>query len=425
MPGAPGRGPMPGMMGGPGGPGPGGGPASVPNLPGSWPRFRGNDFDNIYKESVTLARTWPAGGPKKLWSVKLGEGYAGPAVQNSRVYVLDYDQVARADVLRCLALADGRELWHQSYPVEVKRNHGMSRTTPALSGKYVVTVGPKCHVMCCNAESGQVVWKIDMVAQWGATVPQWYAGQCPLIDGNRVILAPGGSALMVAVDLASGKVVWQTPNPKGWKMTHASIIPATIGGKKLYLWPASLGVVGVTTDGKLAWETGDWRVSTATVPSAVPIGDGRVFFCGGYNSGAIMFRLTPQGAGFTSQVLYRLPATVFGSEQQTPILYQQCLYGVISSGQLVCLGLDGRVMWTSGPTRRYGLGPYILAGGLMYLIDNQGTMTLAEVSPQAFRPLATAKVLAGPDAWGPIAIAGGRLLCRDLTNMICLDVTGR
>jgi outer membrane protein assembly factor BamB len=129
-------------------------------------------------------------------------------------------------------------------------------------------------------------------------------------------------------------------------------------------------------------------------------------------------------------VLYRLPATVFGSEQQTPILYQNYIYGVLPSGQpqagqLTCLSLEGKAMWTSGPTRRYGLGPFILAGGLMYLIADQGTMTLAEVSPQAFRPLATAKVLAGPDAWGPIAIAGGRLLCRDLTNMICLDVTGR
>jgi outer membrane protein assembly factor BamB len=412
-------------MGAPGGPPAGPAITTVTNLPGSWPCFRGSDHDNVFKESVSLGRAWPAGGPKKLWQIKLGEGYAGAAVRNSRVYVLDYDQTARLDNLRCLALADGAELWHASYPVEVKRNHGMSRTVPAVTDKYVVSLGPKCHVMCCDAVTGKVLWKIDMVQKWGTTVPQWYAGQCPLLDGNRVILAPGGKALMAAVDLASGKVLWETPNPKGWKMTHASITPTTIGGKKVFLWPASDGVVGISPDGKLLWESTDWKVSTATVPCAIPIGDGRVFLCGGYNSGAIMFKLTPQGGGFTSEVLYRLKATVFGSEQQTPILYQGNIYGVITGGQLVCLGLDGRQLWTSGATRKYGLGPYIIAGGLMYLIDDQGNMTLAQVSPQGFKPLATAKVLAGPDAWGPIALAGTRLICRDLTSMVCLDVSGR
>ncbi len=442
MPGAPGMGMgpggglgPPGVMGGPGGP-PGaaattsGGGGPVPSLPGSWPRFRGPDLDNVFKEAVSLARAWPSGGPRKLWTVKLGEGYAGAAIAKSRVYVLDYDQTAKADTLRCFALADGRELWHTAYPVDVRRNHGMSRTVPTVSGNYVVTIGPKCHVMCCDATTGRMLWKIDMVQQWGTTVPQWYAGQCPLVQGNQVILAPGGQALMAAVDIATGKTIWETPNPRGWKMTHASIIPATIGGKKLYIWPASLGVVGVSTTGKLLWESTDWKVSTATVPSAVPIGDGRIFLCGGYNAGAIMFRLRAQGEGFTSEVLYRLKSSVFGSDQHTPILYRGYLYGVLPGGiplekQLACLSLDGQVQWTSGPTHRFGLGPYIMAGGLMYLINDQGLMTLAQVSPEGFKALATAKVLAGPDAWGPIAMAGTRLVCRDLTTMVCLDVGGR
>lgn len=422
----------PGGMGGPRGaaattPSAGG---SVPSLPGSWPRFRGPDLDNVFKEPVSLARAWPSDGPRKLWTVKLGEGHAGPAIANSRVYVLDYDQAAKADTLRCFALADGRELWRTAYPVTIKRNHGMSRTVPTVSGKYVVTIGPKCHVMCCDATTGRMLWKIDMVQQWGTTVPQWYAGQCPLVQGNQVILAPGGRALLAAVDIATGKTVWETPNPRGWRMTHASVVPATIGGKKLYIWPASLGVVGVSTDGKLLWESTDWKVSTATVPSAVPIGDDRIFLCGGYNAGAAMFRLKPQGGGFTSEVLYRLKSSVFGSDQHTPILYKGYLYGVLPGGiplekQLACLSLDGQVQWTSGPTQRFGLGPYIMAGGLMYLLNDQGQMTLAEVSPQGYKVLATAKILAGPDAWGPIAMAGTRLVCRDLTTMVCLDVGGR
>jgi outer membrane protein assembly factor BamB len=392
---------------------------------GSWPGFRGAGQTNVAGDGVRLATSWPAGGPRRLWSAKLGEGHAGAAVAASRVFILDYDQAARADKLRCFALADGRELWAQSYPVDIKRNHGMSRTVPAVSGKYVISLGPKCHVLCADTQSGRVYWKKDLVAEYGTTVPPWYAGQCPLIDGNRVLIAPGGSALMIAVDLASGKVLWKTPNPKGWKMTHSSIIPLTVGGQKMYVYCASGGVVGVSaTTGAILWETTDWTVSTANVPTPVPLGDGRVFLTGGYNAGAMLLKISGSGGSFKPEVVYRLPATVWGSGQHTPVLYQGHLYGVIPDGQLACLSLDGKRLWASGPTNRFGLGPYLVADGKIVILGDKGDLVLAAASPEGYQPLARAKVLAGPDAWAPLALAGGRLLARDLTNLICLDLKG-
>jgi outer membrane protein assembly factor BamB len=352
----------------------------------------------------------------------LGEGYAAPAVLNSRVYVLDYDQAARADRLRCLALATGQELWSQAYAVDVKRNHGMSRTVPAVTGPYVVTLGPMCHVMCCDAASGQVRWELNLVAQFGTTVPEWYAGQCPLIDGGRVILAPGGSALLVAVDLASGKIVWQTPNPNSWKMTHSSILPIEFGGQRMYVYCASGGVVGVSAkDGSILWQTAEWTVSTANVPTPIDVGQGRLFLCGGYNSGAMMLSLKGGGGKPRPEVLFRVGPGIYGSQQQTPILYKGHLYGTASNGQLVCLDLNGSRLWSSG-AKRFGLGPYMIAGGLMYIMNDSGELALVDPSPSGYQELARAKVLNGPEAWGPLAIAGGLLLARDLTSMVCLDV---
>ena len=89
------------------------------------------------------------------WQTELGEGHAGAAVRDGRVFVLDYDRAASADVLRCLSLADGRDIWRFAYPVGVKRNHGMSRTMPAVTDKFVVTVGPKCDVSCLDPATGQ------------------------------------------------------------------------------------------------------------------------------------------------------------------------------------------------------------------------------------------------------------------------------
>jgi outer membrane protein assembly factor BamB len=184
-------------------------------LPGQWPWFRGPNLDAICDDGVSLARKWPPDGPKRVWPqpVKLGQGFASAAVREGRVYVLDYDEEALADTMRCLSLADGREIWRNSYPVEVSWNHGMSRTVPAIVGPCVISLGPKCHVTCWDAETGRANWLLDLVLDYGATLPQWYAGQCPLIDNDRLILAPGGDALLMAVNYESGEVIWQSPNP--------------------------------------------------------------------------------------------------------------------------------------------------------------------------------------------------------------------
>ncbi len=394
-------------------------------IQGQWPRFRGANFDNISTETVPLARSWGPQGPPVLWSVTLGEGHAGPAVSRSRVYVLDYDHAAQADTLRCFSLADGSQLWQNSYPVSVKRNHGMSRTVPAISGQYVVTLGPKCHVTCWDADTGAIKWQIDLVSRYGATVPDWYAGQCLLIDGGRVIIATGGKALMIAVDLASGKEIWKTPNPKGWQMSHSSVAPIAFNSRLMYVCCFKEGVAGVAaSDGSLLWDTTEWRVSTATIPTPLPVAEGRMLLAGGYNAGSAMLQLSEDSGKLRSEIVYRLPANVFSSHQHTPIIYNGYIYGVIQDGQLVCLDPAGEQVWASGHTRRFGLGPYIMAQGLLYVLSDQGVLTLVEATPSGYKQLAQAKVLSGPEAFGAMALVGGRLLARDFTKMVCLDVSG-
>ncbi len=391
-------------------------------LPGAWPSFRGPRGDNVSAETG-LARAWGPDGPTPLWSADLGEGHAGAAVLDGRVFVLDYDQAAQRDALRCLSLEDGREIWRRSYPVKIKRNHGMSRTVPAVTARYVVSIGPKCHVLCCETATGKYLWGMDLVRQYRTKVPPWYAGQCPLIDGDRVILAPGGDALMIAVDAATGKVLWKAANPKGWGMSHASILPLTFGGRRMYVYCAAGGVVGVDAGcGALLWQTDAWKISIATVPTPVPIADGRLFLSGGYNSGAMILDLKAAAGGITPEVARRLPPTEFGSDQQTPVFYKGYLYGVIPGGEMVCLDPSGRRMWRSGSTHRFGIGPYLVADGMIYVMNDSGLLTLVEASPEGYKQLAQSRVLKGHDSWGPLALAGGRLLARDLKQMVCLDV---
>lgn len=396
------------------------------DLPGVWPWFRGAEHDNIVKDKVPLARQWPQGGPKTVWSIELGEGHAGPVVQNGRVYLLDYDRDKSADALRCLSLADGKEIWRYSYPIVVKRYHGMSRTVPALADKYIVALGPKCHVTCLDATTGQRQWMIDLVREYGAKVPEWYAGQCPLVDGDRVILAPGGKdVLLLAVDLKTGNPVWKTPNPRAWKMTHSSIMPMQFKGRRMFVYCGSGGVVGVAAEsGQILWDTTEWKIGIATCPSPVCLPDGRIFLCGGYSAGAVMLELKEEGGLVRPAVAYRLKAAQFGSTQHTPILLDNHLYGVREKDrELVCLDLKGKAVWQSGSEHRFGIGPYLVADGLIYVMDDKGVLTMAEATPTGYKELGRAEVLhEGVDAWGPMALVAGRLLVRDATRMACLDV---
>ena len=341
-------------------------------LSGAWPRFRGKDFDAVNKENIPLARQWSQGQPEVIWGIDTGEGYAAAAVLNGRVYLLDYDATQQEDVLRCMSLADGKDIWRYSYPVQIKRNHGMSRTIPAVTDRYVVSLGPMCHVLCLDSGTGEFRWAFDLVKQFGTVVPEWYAGQCPLIDNSRAIIAPGGTdTLMMAVELSTGDIVWKTPNPDGWNMTHSSIIPMDFAGHRMYIYCASGGVVGVAAeDGSVLWKTTDWRISIATVPSPVLVGEGRIFICGGYNSGSIMLQLKEQKGGIAVETVYRLKPKIFGSDQQTPVFYKGNIYGVRPDKQLVCLSLEGKILWASGSNHRFGLGPYMIADGMIFLMEN-------------------------------------------------------
>lgn len=394
---------------------------------GSWPQFRGLSRNGIASE-MKLARSWDTAGPKQLWSVEVGDGYAGPAIAEGRVYLMDYDLANKRDALRCLSLADGREIWRYSYPITVKRNHGMSRTVPTVASNLVIAIGPKCHVLCCDAASGELRWSLDLAREFGATVPEWYAGQCPLVDDNRVILAPGGpDALLIAVALDTGKVLWRTPNPQGWKMTHSSIMPLDFAGQRQYIYCANKGVVSVSAmDGKQLWQTTDWKISIATVPSPCILEGGKIFLSGGYNAGSLLLQLTGESGHIDPKTQSKLGAEIFGATQHTPVVYNGHLYGTRADGKFTCLTPDGKVLWTSAASDNLGLGSFLLADGLIFALNDSGQLRLLEATPTRHTELARAQVLPnGHESWGPMALAGNRLLVRDLTRLVCLDVGAR
>jgi len=405
--------------------------ACVALLGGDWPQFRGPNRDNISTETGLL-RAWPSAGPKVLWKIAVSEGYAGAAIRGGRVYVNDYNVEKKEHWVRCLSLADGKDLWGWSYPVDIRPNHGITRTVPAVGQKLVFSLDPKCRLHALEAQTGKLVWQKNLIQDYKATIPGWYAGQNPVLDGDRVLVATGGAALAVAFDQATGKEIWRAPNPGNDLMSHSSLMPATIEGVKQFLYLSMKGLHGIAAaDGKLLWST-PFAVRMAAAPSPVAIGDGRIFVTCGYDVGSFMYRIQKASGGFAVQKLFELTSSQFNSEVHTPILYKDHLFAVSSKtrGRLTCLALDGRIVWQSPvvsgnaeATKTFELGGFLLADGLFFILDGRsGILRLVEANTAAYKELASAQILTGGDVWGPPALSEGKLIIRDMSQMVCLQV---
>ncbi len=401
----------------------------------TWPRFRGEHFDNISRSDVSLIDAFPESGPEILWTHHLGEGHAGAAIYEGKVYMLDYDEDLRADMLRCFDLVTGAEYWRRWYKVVIKRNHGMSRTVPAVTEDYIVTIGPRGHVMCVDREDGDFRWGLNIEKEYASEVPLWYTGQCPLVDNGMAIIATGGKSVLVAVDCETGEIVWETPNDGGWGMSHSSILPYEFDGVKMYLYSAIGAAIGVKAEGRdagdILWTAPEWR-HNVVAPAPVGLPDGKIFLSAGYGAGSMVLQLNRSSSGFVAEVLQEYsPRDGLASEQQTPVIYKDHLLGILPKdagplrNQLICVHPDDftEVVWSSGQTVRFGLGPYMIADNKLFILSDDGTLTIARPSVTEYIELDSYRVIEdGADAWAPLALANGYMVLRDSETVICIDL---
>ena len=405
----------------------------LPAAQGSdWTQFRGPDRNGISKETGLL-RKWPAAGPKVRWSVPVTQGYAAAAIVGGRVFHHDYDETKSEWCVNCRSLADGKLIWQFREAREIRPNHAITRTIPAVDSRFVCSLDPKAVLHCLDVKTGKQLWRKSLVTEYKATIPSWYNGQNPLQEADRLIVATGGAAIMVALDKATGKEIWHTPNlanpanPGGYMMSHSSVMPAVLGGVKQYLYGTLKGPLGVNAkDGKLLWEF-PRKFNVAVAPSPIAVDEERVFMTASYDAGSVMVRVRRTGEVFKAEAVFDMKNNEWNSEVHTPIVYQGHMFamGKKKRGLFTCLSLDGKEVWTSEGKASFGLGSFLLADGMFFVLDGDtGKLRLIEASTTGYNELASAQVLAGQEVWGPMALSDGKLVLRDLTKMVCLDVRG-
>jgi len=400
-----------------------------------WPQYLGPQRDGTSAEKGIL-RTWPAEGPKALWTATVNMGYGGPAISDGKVYILDRDEKV-GDNLRCLDLSSGAELWNFAYDAAASLPHGGSRTTPAVDGDRVYTCGPMGHLYCVNTSTHKPVWNKNIWTDFGGgQLPRWGVTQNPLVYGNLLIVAPQTSqAGVVAYDKMTGELKWTSPAQSG-NVGYVSPSIVKIGGEDhLVMITATAGrgrsasggtVYGMDPQsGKVLWTYGNWQCGIP-VPDAVDAGENRVLITGGYSAGAAMIKVQKKGdGGYEVEELYK--NIDFGSHTLPPILFEDHFYAQYTinerSDGFVCMTMDGQVKWKTGENPLFNKGGAVLADGLILAVDGSKMLYLIEPDPSGFKPLASVELLEAGENWAPIALSGGKLFIRDQKHMKCLQVT--
>ncbi|MCX6302689.1 MAG: PQQ-binding-like beta-propeller repeat protein [Bacteroidia bacterium] len=408
----------------------------------NWPQYLGPNRNSI-SDQKDLLRTWPKNGPEVLWSADLGIGFGGPVVIDGKVYILDRnDEVG--DMMLCIDLSTGKELWSFSYNAPGAVQFPGSRSVPAVDGNRIYSCGPYGDFYCIDINTHKPLWNKNIWKDFGGDrIPRWAITQCPLVYGDLVIVASQTpEAGVVAYDKLNGNVKWKTPSlgPVGYVSpsivkagteSHVVMITASAG------WGSSASggkVVGLDPlTGKILWEYTNWQCGIP-VPSAVDAGDGRALITGGYEAGAAMIKITKKADG-TYNVAELYKNADFGAHTQPPVLYNGHFYAQYSTNErkdgLVCMSIDGQVKWKTMRAPGFDKGGMIISNGLLLATDGMTKLYLIEPDPAAFKPVAAADILKAETMadqrfaaqnWAPLALSNGKLLIRDQSRLMCVKV---
>ena len=417
-----------------------------------WPQYLGPNRNSTSPQTGIL-RTWPAGGPEVLWVAEIGIGYGGPVIKDGKVYFLDRNGTV-GDILRCFDFSTGKELWQFSYDAPGEVMFPGSRSVPTVDGNYVYSCSQNGDLYCTDINTHKPAWKKNIWTDFGGgDIPIWAITQCPLIYGDMLIVASmAPEAGVAAYNKLTGDMVWKTPNLGN--ETYVSPAVVKIDGNDHIVMvtsstnpfghpeaPKTMGkIIGMEpSSGKILWEYKDWECHIS-VASAVDAGNNKILVVGGYELGTVMIEVKKQADGsYGTTELFK--HNDFGEHTKPPILHNGYFYGQFSTNSrrdgLVCMNMNGEIMWKTARAPLFDKGSMILADGLILATDGAKSLYLIEPDPSGFKPLASAALLGEEGTrsegiaqriggtiqnWAPIALSNGRLLVRDHSRMMCVKV---
>jgi len=367
-----------------------------------------------------LLRQWPPSGPPRVWSAaNLGGGFGSIAVSGERVFVQGMQKTQ--SVVTALNRADGKVVWTRALGRASDNYMGSGpRGTPTVDGDRVYILTESGDLVCLRVQDGTPVWQRNILQDFGGRNIGWLISESPLVDGDRVIVTPGGrGAGMVALDKMTGKTVW-TAKELSDEAGYASPIVADVQGVRTIMTLTGNAGVGVrASDGKLMWRYE--RVANNTANITTPIfSDNKVFYSSNYGVGGALLALRAEGGDVRAQEVY------FTRDMQNHhggvVLVNGFLYG-FNNAILTCLEFaTGKVMWRH---RSVGKGSLAYADGHLYLLSEDNVVGLAEATSAGYREKGRFTIPdQGLPSWAHPVVSGGRLYIRNQGILTAYNIAG-
>jgi len=381
-----------------------------------WTNYRGPARDGRYDEQPIRA-DWPAEGLPLLWKQPIGGGYASFVVAEGVAFTIE--QRRRQEIVAAYDLQTGRELWTHGADAEFVESMGGDgpRATPTWEAGRLWALGAEGDLRCFDAGTGKLNWSKNILSDNGASNLQWGMAAAPLIVDDKVVVLPGGKngKSVVAYNKLTGAPVWKSLND-----TQAYVSPmlVTLAGKRQIVVETANRVVGLAVeDGASLWET-SWDTGMGINCSQPLVVDAnRLFLSSGYGKGAALVEITSNGEGLIARKVWENSS--MKNKFNSSVLHEGSVYG-LDEGILTCVDVKtGDRRWKGG---RYGYGQVILASGHLIVITDTGELVLVKATPDRYTEVAKFSALEGK-TWNYPAIAEGRLLVRNQTQMACFDLS--
>jgi outer membrane protein assembly factor BamB len=397
-----------------------------------WPQWRGPRRDGASQETGLL-QEWPKDGPKMLWQAQdIGDGYATPAVAGARIYLLG-NRGLDDEFVQALSVQDGKPVWVTRLGSvgnpDMQPSYPKARSTPTVDGEQLYALSSAGDLACLETATGRVLWRKNLRADFGGKPGTWAYAESPLIDGDVLVVTPGGKeATVVALDKKSGAVIWKSAVPGGDAAAYASAIVTEAAGRKQYVQFLGNGLVGVDAKtGQFLWRYDQTSKGPANI--ATPVAQsGYVYNTNARRFGAALIQLHATSEGVAAEQVYferDLPNTLGGQ-----VLVGGYIYGTNPKGPVAAEFVSGKIRW-----QNEGLGPgsVMYADGRLYFHGENGDLALVEATAEAYRekgrfkPPRQPKHVSGggsrdEHAWAYPVVANGRLYVRDLSSLWCYEV---
>ncbi|MCP4814814.1 MAG: PQQ-binding-like beta-propeller repeat protein, partial [Planctomycetaceae bacterium] len=181
--------------------------AAEPDAAGDWFQFLGPDRNGVSRESG-LMKSWPTGGPKRVWQVAGGVGMSGMVISQGKLYTLVQREGKQWAV--ALEAATGKVQWQTALAAAYKNQMGDGpRATPVVSEGHLYVFTGEGILAALSISDGTVAWSQDTVKQHRGKIAAYGMASSPLLAGDLVVVTVGApTATVAAYERKSGKLAW-------------------------------------------------------------------------------------------------------------------------------------------------------------------------------------------------------------------------